>query len=192
MCEWDNLWKNEGLNLPWVVDIPEMNLQKFLMDYEILSKVLDLGCGHGYHTNTLSNFCDKVTGLDISSAAIHIARKRYPHINFVVNDILLYETNEKFNFIYDKGCFHHIQAIEDKLKYVKKVSSILDKYGFWFCIVGKLCSKIEPYMLPQIKLSNYIDIIVSEMDIINIESTYIPAINNLFLPAWKILSIKKD
>jgi len=51
--------------------------------------VLDLGCGNGWFTAALSRCGFDVTGLDISSSGIEIARRAYPELSLQLADAML-------------------------------------------------------------------------------------------------------
>jgi SAM-dependent methyltransferase len=49
--------------------------------------LVDLGCGKGALTNALSGVANSSLGVDVSPTAVHIARGRYPHLDFQVADL---------------------------------------------------------------------------------------------------------
>lgn len=187
MCEWEKLWNDRGMSLPWIVDKPEKNLLNYLIEYDMPKNALDIGSGHGYHSKFLQNFCDKVTGIDISESAIKLSKFFYPEINFVCANILEYTTKTKYNLIYDKGCLHHFENNIDRHRYMRKITELLADDGHWLCLSGKIHNKDEEFRIPQVQLTQLVNLIEPYLDILNIESTEVPAINNVKLPAWKIL-----
>jgi 2-polyprenyl-3-methyl-5-hydroxy-6-metoxy-1,4-benzoquinol methylase len=50
--------------------------------------VLDAGCGNGFYSNWLAEKGARVTGMDGSVKMVEIARKKYPDIEFQVQDFL--------------------------------------------------------------------------------------------------------
>jgi 2-polyprenyl-3-methyl-5-hydroxy-6-metoxy-1,4-benzoquinol methylase len=50
--------------------------------------VLDAGCGHGRDCELLHQKGAIVAGLDISKGLLAVARKRYPHLSFVQEEVL--------------------------------------------------------------------------------------------------------
>jgi len=54
--------------------------------------VLDMACGTGYGTKLLSNHCQTISGVDISSVAIKYAKSKYrnKNIEFIVGDFFSY------------------------------------------------------------------------------------------------------
>lgn len=73
--------------------------------------VVDIGCGSGTWAKILINNGYNVSGIDISSAMIQIAKSKAPKANFIVNSFLNYEIpkcevvtafGEIFNYLFDK------------------------------------------------------------------------------------------
>jgi len=52
------------------------------------AKVLDVGCGSGRDTNLLKQKGANPVGLDISSGLLKVARKQFPHLEFVEGNML--------------------------------------------------------------------------------------------------------
>ncbi|HLB01517.1 MAG TPA: class I SAM-dependent methyltransferase [Nitrospiria bacterium] len=55
-------------------------------------RVLDVGCGTGYHTLRAAQFCQEIVGLDVSPESIELARKQVKelglsNVSFVCSDI---------------------------------------------------------------------------------------------------------
>ena len=93
-------------------------------------KVLDVGCGAGSHSLYLQNEKKlEVTALDISKKAIEACKLRGIK-NAKVEDILLFETNEKFDTIIllmnGTGIFGKLANIS---KYLQKLKSLLAVNG---------------------------------------------------------------
>lgn len=192
MSSWEELWADQGLSLPWILDKPEKNLLHYFVEYDWPNTVLDIGCGHGYHASVIGTFCENVTGIDISDTAISLAKSLFPKIDFICKDILEYNSDIKYDLIYDKGCLHHIESLLDKHRYMRRMTELLSDNGYWLCIAGKVHDKEELYKVPQISLSQMIKLIELYLDIVEVKSTVVPAVNNIHLPAWKIIAKKYD
>lgn len=64
------------------------NLHRAISNTRILVESgLDIGCGHGWSTNFLAKTGGKWTGLDISAAAIEVARDVHPFHDYFCGDI---------------------------------------------------------------------------------------------------------
>lgn len=75
------VWGNE----PSESAIKTMDL--FERNHLNTSKILDVACGYGRDSVFFASKHHKVTGIDISSEGISMARNKYPDINFVVGNI---------------------------------------------------------------------------------------------------------
>ena len=118
-----------------------IHLNKKKNDYEIgkitnlerknnNTKILDVGCGTGYHVNKLTKQNYDVIGLDYSKAMIKKARDNYPDSEFKKGDILN-------NNLFDYNTFTHILCldrtlylIKDKEKFLENCYSLLTDGGY--------------------------------------------------------------
>ena len=80
-----------NLIVPWVT-------KKVFNKTDKDSKIIDIGCGCGYLTNTIyKNGRNKIMGIDISSVSIDYAKNKYPNIHFVCDDICNISDRHKFD-----------------------------------------------------------------------------------------------
>jgi len=133
--EWDQIYREYpleelGLELgksrPILVEAIERGLLK-------KGKTLDICCGAGTNTVYLAKEGFDVTGIDISPTAIEYAKKKAEKakvkIDFRVTDFSkLPFADEEFDFVYDMGCFHHVN-IEDRPAFINGVHRVLRKGG---------------------------------------------------------------
>jgi ubiquinone/menaquinone biosynthesis C-methylase UbiE len=94
---------------------------------------LDVCCGAGTNAVFLAENGFAVTGIDISSRAIEYAKEKAKLANvklrlFVQNFLTLPFEDEKFDFVLDIGCFHHVE-IEDRPAFVNGVHRVLKQGG---------------------------------------------------------------
>ena len=96
-----------------------------------VASVVDLGCGTGAYALFLASRGFDVTGIDIASAAITMARenaaKKGISCRFVVADLCgsMREVEETFEFAYDWQLLHHIFP-EAREKYLANVERLLN------------------------------------------------------------------
>ena len=98
-------------------------------------RVLMLGCGTAEESEILSKYNPKkITGIDISSKSIMIAKKSYPHCEFFVGNMLElpFQENE-FDFIFSSLAISHV---EDKDKVFQELYRVLDNEGELLFSVG--------------------------------------------------------
>lgn len=95
------------------------SLSTAILNNYIFEKILDLGCGKGYYTNTLKRANNYVCGVDGSLSAISKAQTKFKDIDFVCSDISEYiDKNTKY--------FDVVISME-VLSYLKNWRDILDK-----------------------------------------------------------------
>ena len=125
--------------LPWETNRPEEELVRLIKQGKIeRGKALDLGCGSGTHAIYLARLGFDVTGLDISKSAIRIAKERARKegvgAKFLVGNALDLKFGSKsFDFVFDRGCFHHL-PIDLRERYVQGAHSLLRNNGKYHLI----------------------------------------------------------
>lgn len=137
----DRIYRNTPLKeIPWNIKTPPDALVELVDSGKVKPcKTIDLGCGTGNYAIYLASVGFDVTGIDISSTAIKIAKenakKKGVKCNFLVTDILgnLDEVKEKFDFAYDWELLHHIFP-EQRKKYVENVCRILNPRGKYLSV----------------------------------------------------------
>ena len=88
------------------------------------SEILDIGCGSGEMTHALKNKVRNITGIDISSKSLEIARQNNPDKSFVMADMtaIPFDTNQ-FDFITAmtslEFCFDKTQALAEIYRLLK-------------------------------------------------------------------------
>lgn len=138
--EWDQIYRKYPLKtLPWELGKPRRILVE-LVEKNVIKKgkVLDICCGAGTNAVYLAEKGFDVTGIDISQKAIEYAKdkaeKANVKIRFMVQNFLeLPFKNEEFDFVFDMGCFHHVE-VEDRSVFIKGVYRVLNKGGFYLLV----------------------------------------------------------
>ncbi len=128
--DWDNIYRELKGYPPWESG-EEENILKTLIDGDFIKKgtTLDTGCGLGTDLIYLQSRGFKVTGIDISTSALEKAKIRKEDINLCAGNVLsLPFRNEIFDFINDRGCFHHIEKHLREI-YTQEVFRVLKKGG---------------------------------------------------------------
>ncbi|MBI2658322.1 class I SAM-dependent methyltransferase [Candidatus Woesearchaeota archaeon] len=68
------------------------------------TKCLDVGCGTGDFSKFLrKNGVSGYFGVDVYEPSLHFAREKYPHEKFKLIDLLEWETDEKFDYVFCSG-----------------------------------------------------------------------------------------
>jgi len=100
------------------------------------SKVLDVGCGSGRDSNLMTQKGFNLTGLDISSGLINLAKKSYPNIKFVLGDMTqLPFSNEKFDGIWSHASLLHLETVEAVKKALSEFYRVLRPKGILHVLV---------------------------------------------------------
>lgn len=81
------------------------------------SKILDVGCGLGYLTNTISQSGYDIIGIDISGQTINYARVTFPNIRFRHSSIVEFskENRNRFDFCIVNMVLHNLVDINCNL-----------------------------------------------------------------------------
>jgi SAM-dependent methyltransferase len=135
---WDEIYFRHSLEeIPWHSDKPDRELIDLIEKSKIEAySTLDVGCGAGTDAIYLASKGCKVTAIDVSHEAIRIARERAEKadvkVNFIVGNFLYVEfDNETFDFINDRGCFHHMNPL-DREEFAMKINKVLRNNGYYF------------------------------------------------------------
>jgi SAM-dependent methyltransferase len=101
------------------VNHPGMKILKELASRA--DSILDLGCGEGTRLNLLVSR-GRGVGIDISSKAISLAKKKYPNFDFRVGDLeKLPLKNKSFDLVYSAFVFEHLDNPEKVIKEAVRV-----------------------------------------------------------------------
>lgn len=98
------------------------------------NSVLDLGCGKGRHSISLSNHFKLVHGIDISSENISLANEnKKENLKFFISDMRNFDTNTKYEYIFNLfTSFGYFKKNEDNIKVLKSCYNHLNKNGLLF------------------------------------------------------------
>ena len=140
--DWNKLYNTQNVEtMPWYNENLDSDLEEELESRKISKgRILDLGTGPATQAKQLAKRGLKVTGSDVSEAAINKARELYVNnninkdieINFIVDDILSSKIKDKmFDYAFDRGCFH-VLPIDKRPVYIKEIKRMLDDRGILF------------------------------------------------------------
>lgn len=99
-------------------------------------KALDVGCGAGGRfIRILEKHGFSITGIDVSQEMIKLASDNHPEHNFIHQDICLWETEEKFDFVFAwDSIFHLPHAMQKPI--VSKLCQLLNQGGVLMYTLG--------------------------------------------------------
>jgi len=126
--------------IPWDMKEPPQPLVELVTSNKILPcKTVDLGCGSGNYSLYLAKQGFDVTGIDISSTAISIAKKKTAEnevsCDFITANLLdgVNELKGHFDFAFDWEVLHHIFP-DDRKRYIKHVFNLLNSKGRYLSV----------------------------------------------------------
>ena len=97
------------------------------------TRIADFGCGPGLYTSRLARRNAKVTGIDFSKSSIEYAKKYAEKekltINYVNEDYLEFDTDERFDLIVMIMCDYCALSSEQRLKVLRKFHVLLKPEG---------------------------------------------------------------
>lgn len=106
-------------------------LEKLLPDFKG-KRVLDLGCGYGWHCiYAMEHGAVSVTGIDLSEKMLEVAREKthFPQVEYLrmpIEDIDF--RPDSFDVVISSLAFHYIRSFED---IVKKIDACLTRGGYF-------------------------------------------------------------
>jgi len=129
--DWDDSYA--GASPPWDVGRPQLAFVRLADAGALVGSVLDAGCGTGEHTILASRYGTRVLGIDLSSRAIEIARRKADERGVdasfqVFNALRLATLGETFDTVVDSGLFHVFDDAARAL-YVTALHSVLRPDG---------------------------------------------------------------
>ena len=152
------------------------------------SKFLDIGCGGtGRVIDEALKHNFEITGIDVSSEMIRLAKTKHPDVNFINDDFIVWDTTEHFDLIITWDSIFHAPVTLQK-KVTKKMCSLLNAGGVLLftggSYAGEASGKMEGVVFEYgtIGYRKYLDII-EEMGckIILMEEDQFPAGHMVFI-----------
>lgn len=106
------------------------NLMRYL-NLPISSTILDLGCGKGRHSKTLSELGYNVTGADLSPASIaHANQFSNERLKFIVHDMRDLLPHEHFDCVANLfTSFGYFEKIEENIQVLNNIHTMLNDQG---------------------------------------------------------------
>ncbi|WP_437674587.1 class I SAM-dependent methyltransferase [Sorangium sp. So ce131] len=145
--DWQELYRTTpNESLPWYHERLDADLEQALERWHVASgRALDLGTGPGTQALALAGRGFEVTGSDLSHAAVEkaaaLAAERGASVRFVQDDILDSRLAERFDVVFDRGCFHCLPP-ERRADYARTLGRLVAPGGMFFL---KCFSVLEPW-----------------------------------------------
>ncbi len=134
---WKELYVNEPVEkMAWYHVPLDTDLAAALSDLEISKgTALDIGTGPGTQAIALARRGFKVTGTDLSAAAVEKAKIRAGgegvRVRFKEDDILNTTLVSSFHIVFDRGCLHVLPPRRRK-EYARTLKGLVKKGGYLF------------------------------------------------------------
>jgi SAM-dependent methyltransferase len=124
---WDERWETQRSPNDW----QKQRAQAILEMVQGLSldspRILDLGCATGWMTRLLSEL-GHAEGVDLSEAAIAIAKSQYPEIQFTAGD--LYEVALTSDPVDIVVCQEVIAHVSDQPQLIRRIAEVIKPGGY--------------------------------------------------------------
>jgi ubiquinone/menaquinone biosynthesis C-methylase UbiE len=118
------------------LDYISLDLLKEFSDLISFKRVLDAGCAAGRDSQILSENGFEVTGIDISSEFIKIAKKNNPNITFIEGNFLdLPFENNSFGGVWAHASLVHLETVGDVKKSLSEFYRVLKDNGIIHILV---------------------------------------------------------
>jgi len=100
------------------------------------ASVLDAGCGAGRDADILSKQSLKMTGIDLSTGLLEVARKKFPEITFVEGNLLgLPFDDTSFDGVWSNTSLLHLETVENVKQALAEMYRVLKKPGLLHVVV---------------------------------------------------------
>jgi len=162
---WQNKYQTDSFDtVSWYQKKPTISLNLIKKYAKNTDAIIDAGAGASYLVdNLLQNNFENITLLDISEVALNITKQRLNNakIKFIVQDVLDFKNEEKYNIWHDRAVFHFVKNKIEQQKYLEIVYQSLVKNGIFilatFAVDGpKKCSNLEIYQYDKDIIIKYL------------------------------------
>jgi ubiquinone/menaquinone biosynthesis C-methylase UbiE len=135
---WDRIYHHyRSESIPWELGRPREFLVKLVESERIHPcSTLDLCCGAGTNPIYLAKQGFDVTAMDISDGAVKLSKERMLKEKldmklFVASFLALPFKDDEFEFVFDMGCFHHVET-RSRATFIHGVNRVLKPEGTYF------------------------------------------------------------
>jgi SAM-dependent methyltransferase len=196
MSERSERWEERYLagDLPWDTGRHDSNLERTVATYGIMPcRALDIGCGHGSNAIWLAQQGFDVDATDLSPTAIERAKVRAVEcgasVHFESGDILVDPLPRgDYGFIFDRGCFHSFDDMEQQQRFARLVREALAEDGWWLSLIGNADDVERSEGPPKRSAHDVVEIIESLFEIHLLRTIHFDSNQDNPPRAWACLS----
>ena len=136
-AHWENIYatKRES-EVSWFEEIPAQSLELLeLVCAQPSSAIIDIGGGASRLVDSLlTKGFQNVTVLDLSSAALDVARARLgdkaDEVKWIVADATAWRPKETYDIWHDRAAFHFLTSAKEQRAYVKRLKQAVKPGGY--------------------------------------------------------------
>jgi len=194
-ASWDKRYV-EG-ELPWDSGKPDVHLAEVIAAHGIKpGKALEIGCGTGTNSIWLAQHGFAMTGMDISQTAIARATEKAAAAgvacNFIVGDFMVDQVpGAPFDFVYDRGCLHIFEGVEDLSLFASRVGNVLTPEGMWHSLVGSTDGPPRDTGPPRHSAAEIVTAVEPHFEILELTSTSFDSKNHRDVRAWVLVARRR-
>ena len=184
-------------NTPWEIHRVDSHLVKIVSKTPIRPcNALDIGCGTGNNVIWLQQQGFTATGIDSSEFAIQKAQEK-AHETQVNCTLLLsdfFDTtipSSPFDFVFDRGCFHHPNEPEKLQRFAENVAHHLTEGGIWLTLTGNCDETREGPGPPQLSASQIVQATESSFEILSLVTDHFDTNQDTAAKNWVCLMRKR-
>ena len=133
---WENVFETKGpKEVSWFQEYPKTSIDYLLgLNLPKTANIIDIGGGDSNLVDALLEKGYKnLWVLDISAAALEKTKKRLGEkakgVNWIVSDIITFESHVKFDFWHDRAAFHFLTDELSISKYISIVEKAIKQHG---------------------------------------------------------------
>ncbi len=134
---WEKVFENsDTTKVSWYQPVPETSL-RLIQQLPIIktARIIDVGAGDSFLADHLLKLeYTNISLLDISGKALSGVKSRLAEsshsVSFLENDVLNFNSSDKFDVWHDRAVFHFLLQQEDIENYVQTVSDKLNRNGY--------------------------------------------------------------
>ena len=188
--EWEKRYEQK--KTPWDTGRPDSHLVQLIATWPNTGgRVLEIGCGSGTNAVWLAGRGFQVTGMDISSGAIELAKQRAEQSGaeccFIADDFLARQANGTFELLFDRGCFHCMGTDERRNLFVSHAAACLEPGGLWFSLLGNSDQQMEGEGPPRLSAAQICSCVEPAFEVLRLESCFSDSNNSEMLRFWQCL-----
>ena len=150
---WDSTYRRTRLP-GWDVGRPAGELKRLIESGAVKpGRALVLGCGTGTNAVYLASKGFKVVGVDVAPSALTFAEKQAAKakvkVRWLVADAVAVPDIGPFDFIFDRGCYHHVQKY-NAAGFAQTVSRLTGEGSLFLLLAGN-ANESRHYGPPRVK-----------------------------------------